>query len=183
MIKIEEYTNFGSFDQAKWPALMEQISTMLYDTIVENFVSGGRPEKWSPRKTPAGGTVPSYRGRTVTRLEKKSGDNWAMAGLRDSRIYDFANEFGAKMSPRVTGQLGKGGAPGSKRFFWYMWRLTGNEMWKWMALKKEGSRLNITLGKRPAFVLPEAEKNAILDLLKQFISQIILPTPMRRATA
>ena len=180
MINIEIDHNFEQFNEPDWPAFMKQLSLMLQQTLVKNFAAGGRPTKWTPRTTPVGGRLPSYRGTTVSRIRSSSGSDWAKAGIDDARIYDFANEFGAKMSPRVTGQLGKGGRPGSKRFFWAMWRKTGNIMWKYMAFKKEGTRLKITLPKRQAFNIPEEDKKEIFALLQGFAYGTMLPKSQRR---
>jgi phage gpG-like protein len=171
MIEIVISGTYPKFDASGLPATMEKISDLLYETLGKNFAEGGRPTEWPMKRTPVGGRIPSFRGRTFWRISKWSGENFAEAGLNNPRIYDYANEFGAEPHPVVT--------KASKGYFWHMFELTGNEMWKWMALKRVGSVLNPIIPPRPAFLFQEEDTIKIAEMLKGAIYEMFIPQPVR----
>ena len=172
--KMQMDSNFTEIEQLRWPDLMIEVREVLYQTLVKNFATGGRPDKWEPKKTPAGGQIPSYRGSTISRLSRESGTNRAQAGIAEPRIYDFANEFGASPKPTVTDK--------SKKFFWRMYFLTGNEMWMFMALKKVGSKLYPKNPPRPAMKFQEEDKVRITEILRGFVFKALTPKRSLRRT-
>jgi phage gpG-like protein len=170
MIEMKIQHNLGSFDPVKWPEMMSRVSMLMYNSVIKNFAEGGRPTKWPKKKTPVGGEIPSYRGKTIQKVKHSSGDTWAKAGIDNPSIADYANEFGAKPRPKVT--------EASKSFFWRMYFLTGNEMWKYMALMKVGKTLKPTIPARRAFIFQEDDKRAIKEMLRSVIYKTF--TPQRR---
>jgi len=168
-IKIEH--NFGAFKEASWPDMMRQASELMYNSLIKNFNEGGRPTKWPKKVTPVGNYIPSFRGSTVSRIRKSSGTDWAKAGIDNPKIYDYANEFGAKPRPKVTEK--------SKLFFWRMFFLTGNEMWKFMALMKVGRTLKPTIPARRAFIFQEEDKSKLKEMLSGFIYKTTIPARKR----
>ena len=171
MIDIKIEHNFGALKEANWPDMMRQASELMYNSLIKNFNEGGRPTKWKKKVTPVGNYIPSFRGNTVSRVRKSSGTDWAKAGIENPKIYDYANEFGAKPRPKVTEK--------SKLFFWRMFFLTGNEMWKFMALMKVGRTLKPTISARRAFFFQVEDKTKLKEMLSGFIYKTTIP--IRRA--
>jgi phage gpG-like protein len=172
MPQLNLSTDWVQFDPIRWPELMKAVSDILEETVVANFSQGGRPSRWPDKVTPYGNYVPSFRGSSRSRVVKSSGKDWARASLTDSRLYDFANEFGAKPRPHVTER--------SQKFFWHMYFETGNEMWKYMAMMKVGRTLRPTLPSRKAFVFQKEDIERINEMLKGFIHEAITPKAKRR---
>lgn len=172
MIEMKIEHNIAPLETVSWAEAMKQASELMYKSLVRNFNEGGRPKKWPKRLTPVGNYLPSYRGNTVQRLRKSSGTDWAKAGIENPKIYDYANEFGAKPRPAVTEK--------SKLFFWRMFFLTGNEMWKYMALMKVGRKLKPTIPARRAFIFQEEDKKQLGELLKGYLFKFVEPKKLRR---
>jgi len=87
------------------------------------------------------GTVPGQvtnRTGTLMRSIHHAVQEFAVDILPDNSLpYAYIQQFGGQTHPTVTER--------SKGYFWFMFSLTGDEKWKWMALQKVGDVMTVTL--------------------------------------
>jgi phage gpG-like protein len=76
-----------------------------------------------------------------------------MTELKYARIH----QYGGLTHPTITIQ--------SKKFFWAMWFETKNDMWKAMALKAVGSKLNVHIPPRPYLLFQQEDIDWMMGVL------------------
>jgi phage gpG-like protein len=148
---------------------METISRMMLESVQQNFLEGGRPDKWKPLKTGEerrliGKTEALYRsGRNAF------GKNFAEVTWGAGLPYAAIQHFGGVTHPTVTEK--------SQRYFWAMYYASGkkNEMWKWLALKPIGTKLNITIPASPYMMFQEQDIEKYVEILGSALFKITEP--------
>lgn len=142
----------GQGEAPKEPeAIMELVADIMYNSVIRNYVEGGRPDTWEPLKSGA----PRHlfdSGRMWSAIHK--GDvNETSAAVESGSVSEFpqlfVQEYGGDTHPVISAR--------SKGFFWWMFGKTGDEMWKFMALKRIGETLNIHIPPSPAFLFQDED--------------------------
>jgi phage gpG-like protein len=143
--------------------LMKDAGKLMRESVLKNFVEGGRPSMWPVLST----GLPSHlaqSGELAGSVMDYSGENWAE--VRSATPYSGIHQFGGTVHPTFTVKM--------RRFFWAMWYQTGNEMWKRTALKYAiGEKLNINIPPRPYMVFQEEDKKALHELFQGTIIKFI----------
>ena len=131
-------------------------------SILDNFRHGGRPTKWkkSRRAEEKGEKTLVDKAHLQNSITVNRQGNTFIAGT--SMIYAAAHNFGTQINPKVT--------PKMKRFAWYRYHKTKEDMWKGLALTKK-DRLNINLPKREFMMLQKSDFKYFEQTLIQELSK------------
>jgi phage gpG-like protein len=134
---------------------LDEAGAYMVKSIQDNFDESGRP-KWKPtkwgNKPLKGNTGALYDSGKYSVSGTEVTVSWG-AGLP---IYPWVQQFGAEI--KVTEQM--------KKFFWAKYFNSGEEFWKFMALKKVGS--TITIPPRPYVMFQDADIDYIMGLFAHY---------------
>ena len=135
--------------------ILKQMGERMVRSVQMNFERGGRPA-WPAVRS---GETPlvltgQLKGSIGFRLE---GEDTVVIAPMTELPYARIHQFGGVTHPTVT--------VNSKKFFWAMWMETGNGMWKAMALKSVGTKLNVVIPPRPYLMFQQEDIDWIMGLL------------------
>lgn len=140
-------------------SILHKIGERMVRSVQTNFERGGRPA-WPATRS---GETPlvltgKLKGSIGYRLE--GNDTVIIAPITELK-YAAIHQFGGITHPTVT--------VNSKKFFWAMWFETKNDMWKAMALKSVGSKLNVVIPPRPYLLFQQEDIDWMMNLLENSI--------------
>jgi phage gpG-like protein len=133
---------------------MRNIAELMYESVRENFLTGGRPMAWPPNR--AGTPTLRASGTLEKSIQKMSGDGWAKVGTNLG--YAFTQNFGRSFVPSKSA-IG---------FFWARFYETMDSRWKWMALAGIGGKV-FKIPQREFMMFQEEDKAKILEMLNSAI--------------
>jgi phage gpG-like protein len=133
---------------------MSKIAGIMHESIIAGLEAGG-----NPTFHPLGSGAPSYlggRGGSIAQsMGHASTDTTAEAGVFDVLPYSYIHNFGGQI--KVTER--------QKAFFWFMYKQTGEQMWKALALKYQPGEF-IQMPKREYIHFTDDLTKDIMDILK-----------------
>lgn len=159
MIDIQVSGTIATIPEGYFKYRLEQVADLLWDSVKDNFLQGGRPEKWKrlangePRRLIKSGKL---FGRIHKRVFVEGDTPTAEVFVRDPEPYMFAQHFGAVTHPTVSEQ--------SRKFFWAMFHSTGDEKWKWMALSRK-KKFTVVIPESPFMIMQDEDRQKIMELL------------------
>ncbi len=131
---------------------MALAAKIMEESIKLNFIQGGRPVSWEPRKSQLFSHPLLFAsGGLYSSIYSTSGDRWAEAGARKT-IHQTGGIFPIPITDK------------SRGFFWSVWYRTGEEMWKWMALTKS-TVFMVKMPKRQYVLFQQTDIEKILNLI------------------
>lgn len=148
--------------------ILNDIRVELTDEFDRNFSRKAFfDHSWPPRKVNGKGSLLIVTGKL--RRSIRSRVDAGSVTWETSEPYAAIHNYGGHIT--VTAKM--------KRFFWYKYRATHNDSWKWMALMKVGTKINIPrrqfLGdhpqvrKRTEEIINRNLKNAVQQLSKRLV--------------
>lgn len=148
--------------------ILNDISIDLSDQFDRNFQRKAFFDRaWPPRKMNGRGSLLIVSGRLRRSIRCRVSSH--SVTWETSETYAAIHNYGGSLT--VTAKM--------KRFFWYKYRATHNDSWKWMALMKVGTKINIPrrqfLGdhpqvrKRTEEIINRNLKNAVQQLSKRLV--------------
>lgn len=136
-----------------------------------NILSGGA-NRWQPLKKSTleaySATGKTHRGILDSRgMLRKSISSQAIGkstiALTAGTKYSAIHNFGGKIKVPITKKM--------RGFFWFMYKKTDNETWKWRALTKKDS-FNITIPARPFITLTNDDFLDIVDNITRMLAGV-----------
>jgi phage gpG-like protein len=137
---------------------METVAELMYQSVRQNFVEGGRPARWLPLKQNPFGRTDAFHppDKFVNNLEKSFTGGTATVYMGGNLPYARIQNFGGVNYVRAT--------PEARKFFWRMWYNTNDEMWKNMALTEKAGFF-IRIPARTFMMFQEEDIQKILELI------------------
>ena len=158
MIDVTLEADFANTETVTLQETMREITERLYESQLQNFTAGGRPNSWQVLST----GLPSYlvqSGELASHTYRNSGDTWAEVG--NDSVYAAIHQFGGEVHPMVTERM--------RGFFYAMFKETGNEMWLRTYLKYQvGETMNIKIPQRMFIMFQQSDIDSILQKLQEF---------------
>ena len=143
---------------------LDEAGLWMLQSIQRNFELGGRPTEWPPLKRQSG--VSGFNRPLMDKGDLYNSGEYKVVGTEMTVTwgrgipYAFIHNFGGTTHPKVTLK--------SKKFFWAMYFETGEEFWKWMALKKVGEVLNIEIPARVFMMFQDSDIEHITGLFANY---------------
>ena len=155
MIDISIHGELPTIDTDLTPHL-RKIGERMVESIRRNFIAGGRPA-WRPlaganNRSPLQGT-----GRLSRSVRYQVIDNSVVVTAGEGIPYARIHQAGGTVHPTITER--------SKKYFWAMFAATGDPKWKWMALKKPGSKFNVQIPARPYMNVQPEDMQFVEEIL------------------
>lgn len=165
MVSIE-FTSKKNFKLvANVRPIMIQIARLMKMSVQRNFQVGGRPVRWQPLK--GGAETPLMTSGRLYRGIKSKIENGVPTVWIDKRIpYAEIHQYGGVTNPGIRKGVGR-----MRRFFWFMWFTTKNEMWKWMAITKRGA-LQVYIPPRPYMMFQAQDILDYREMIRDHILRV-----------
>lgn len=155
MIEIEITGGFPAAKNNLGP-ILEEIGEHMFQSIKMNFSVQGRP-LWPATKS---GRKPLLvSGALEASGQYKVAGTEVVISWGKGLPYAWIQNFGGSTHPKVTAK--------SKKFFWYKYLDTGEEYWKFMALKPIGEVLNIDIPARTFMMFQDKDIEWIYNKVGQ----------------
>lgn len=135
--------------------ILQKIGERMRRSVQINFERGGRPA-WPATRTGETPLVSSGRLYRSIGYRLEGNDTVVIAPMSELQ-YAGIHQRGGVTHPTVTVK--------SRAFFWAMWFETKNDMWKAMALKSVGSKLNVFIPPRPYLMFQQEDIDWMMNLL------------------
>ena len=137
--------------------VMAQVRELMGQSVLTNFMSGGRPS-WASKRDGTPSNL--YKtGNLLRSIQMTSGDDWAKVFVPTSQI-------------KYAWRMQKGGnfviTPKQRGFFLSQYRETKDPKWRYMAFARGGAIKSVP---RPYMMFQEQDKVAIKDLIRNKIVQ------------
>ena len=148
------------FMKADFTEEMELVADDLRSVVQDNFLTSGHGE-WPALKTGQPRRLIGQTERLYRSIRREFGKDFAMVSVGEGLPYAGIQRHGGTTHPTITIQ--------SKKFFWHMFETTGDEMWKWMALKPEGTKLTVKIPAADYLKLPDGTMKRYAEMLGTYL--------------
>lgn len=139
---------------------LEKSGLWMLQSIQRNFEVGGRPSWPESKRLPVGGRTLIDSGALYESGEYSVSGNTTTVTWGRGIPYAGIQNYGGTVNPTITDK--------SKKFFWAMFYQSGEEFWKWMALKPEGEVLTVNIPARRFMMFQDEDIDKITEFFRDY---------------
>jgi phage gpG-like protein len=135
---------------------MKKVADLMRKSVDDNFANNGRPP-WLPLKPNIFGQTQAYQHGVLRKSVRQENDGGTASVIAGENLpYARIQNFGGINYVPITDK--------SRRFFWYMWFTTRDEMWKSMALMGNAG-MWVKIPARTFMMFQEEDITKIMELV------------------